>query len=162
MSLYDLITGRKCCAKLHSFPWVSVIYPVESHDFLLFERLWLVNAGHMTWFKCHCSFQLECLHQVVLIVSNQDYSLMLLFKFLFLGSGCPNFCKNGSARGVNYPKLGVLRGVPSVGSNSETRIILVKNTGCLLLNLQFHLDQMTHGAGIYWIWILSVSHNYMT
>ena len=32
MSLYDLITGRKCCAKLHSFLLVSVVYPAESHD----------------------------------------------------------------------------------------------------------------------------------
>ena len=66
---------------------------------------------------------------------NQDYSLILLFNFSFLGSGCPNFCKKGSTRGVNYPKFGVLRVVPFMGSSPGTRIILVKNADCLLFIL---------------------------
>ena len=45
----------------------------------------------------------------------QDYSLILLFICCDLGYGCPNFYKNGTARGVYYPKLGVLRGVPFMG-----------------------------------------------
>ena len=36
MSFDDFITGRKCCAKLHCFLLVSCVYPVESHDQLLF------------------------------------------------------------------------------------------------------------------------------
>ena len=57
-----------------------------------------VYAGDITYCNCHCNFQLTCFHQVVWIVSNQDYSLILLF-FLLLCSGCQNFCKSGSARG---------------------------------------------------------------
>ena len=35
----------------------------------------------------------------------QDYSLILLFICSDLGYGCPNFCKNGTARGVLLPKI---------------------------------------------------------
>ena len=38
MSFDDFITGRKYCAKLHSFLLVSCVYPVESHDQLLFRK----------------------------------------------------------------------------------------------------------------------------
>ena len=36
MSFDDFITGRKCCAKLHCFLLVSCVYPVKSHEWLLF------------------------------------------------------------------------------------------------------------------------------
>ena len=72
---------------------------------------------------------------MVLIRSNQDYSLLLVFYFYMVGSGCLNFCKNGSARGVNYPKLGVLGVYHLWVVSPETRIILVKNAVCLLFIL---------------------------
>ena len=47
----------------------------------------------------------------------------------------PIFVKNGSARGIYYPKLGVLRGLPFMDCSPWTWIILVADAGCLLFIL---------------------------
>ena len=64
------------------------------------------------------------------IKSRLFFDIIVLFSVF--GFWMTHFCKNGSAMEVNYPKLEVLRGVPFMGSSPETRIILVKNAGCLL------------------------------
>ena len=50
----------------------------------------------------------------------QEYSLILFFICYRWVCGCPNFCKNGTAREVYYLKLGVLRGVPFIGFSPWT------------------------------------------
>ena len=66
MSLYDLIQGESVVQNCTASYWLMFIYPVKLHDWLLFCST-LVQVGHMTSFNCHCSFQLNCLHQAVLI-----------------------------------------------------------------------------------------------
>ena len=44
-------------------------------------------------------------------------------------------CVKWYHKGVNYPKLGVLRGVPFMGISPWTWIILVAKAGCLLFIL---------------------------
>ena len=73
-----------------------------------FAWLWLVHISHMTSFNCHCSFQLNCLHQVVLIYWKQENSFIIAFDFCSIGSKCPIFHKIGNARGVDNPKIMVL------------------------------------------------------
>ena len=124
-----------CCAKLHCFLLVSSVYTVESHDLLLF---WWTLIGQcrsydLIQLPLQFSTQMSSSGGINCIKSRLFFDIIVLF--LFLGSGCPNFCKNGSARGVHYQELGVLRGVLFMGSSPETRIILVKNAGCLLFIL---------------------------
>ena len=55
------------------------------------------------------SFQLNCLHQVVLFKKKQDFSLIEVFDFYSIESQCHIFHKIGNARGVKKnSKLGVL------------------------------------------------------
>ena len=61
---------------------------------------------------------------------------MLLFICCDLRSECPNFCKNGTARGTLLPKLGVLRGVPFMDCSPWTWIIFVADAGCLLFKVK--------------------------
>ena len=93
---------------------------------------------------------------MVLFVYNQEYSLILLLICYCLGCGCPNFCKNGTARGVYYQKLGVLRGVPFMDCSPWTWIILVANAGCLLFILNLILQSTILrplGIRVFSLWI---------
>ena len=58
-----------------------------------------------------CSFQLYCLHQVVLFIKKQDYSLIKVCEIYSIGSKCPIFHKIGNARGVKNLKIRGARGV---------------------------------------------------
>ena len=66
MSLYDLIQGESVVKNCTASYWSVSVYPGEPHEWLLFCLILIVNLGHMTYLNCHCSFQLNCLYQVVL------------------------------------------------------------------------------------------------
>ena len=106
MSLYDLLQGESVVLNCTASCW-----SVVSHMTNLFHLTLIGQKGHMTCLNCHCSFQLNCLHQVVLFSQKQDYSLILVYDFCSIGYKGPIFHKNGSVRGVNYPKIRGARGV---------------------------------------------------
>ena len=59
---------EKVLCKIAQLPIGQFLFTLVSHmTCCYFAWLWLVNLGHMTLLKCHCSFQLNCLHQVVLL-----------------------------------------------------------------------------------------------
>ena len=59
-------TGRGWCSKLHSLLLVSFVYPDESNDQCLFWRTMIGQNSSHDLNILPCSFQLHCLHQVVL------------------------------------------------------------------------------------------------
>ena len=61
-----------------------------------------------------CSFQLNCLHQVVLFIKKQECSLIKVLEICSIGSGCPICHKIGNARGVKNLKT---RDVPFMDNN---------------------------------------------
>ena len=67
-----------------------------------------------------CSFQLNCLHQVVLFIKKQDYPLIKVFEIYCRGSKCPIFHKIGNARGGKKPQIRSARGVPFMDNIPET------------------------------------------
>ena len=86
------------CSTSHCSVVFTLLHHMTSYNL---ARICFVYAGDMTYCNCYCSIQLTCLHQVLWIVWNQDHSwILLLFYFSQLCSGCSNFCKNGSARGL--------------------------------------------------------------
>ena len=85
MSLYDLILGESVVLNCTASYW-SVVFTLVSHmTGLLFCLTLIGQLGHMTYSNCHCSFQLNCLHQVVLFSYKQEYSLILLHDFCSIG-----------------------------------------------------------------------------
>ena len=107
--VYDVIvwphTGRRCCAKLHSLLLVSFVYPVESYDQLLLCLSMIGLNRSYDLINMPCSFQLNCLHQMVLFLKKQDYSLIEVSDFCSIGSQCPISHKIGNARGVQNLKI---------------------------------------------------------
>ena len=67
-----------------------------------------------------CSFQLNCLHQVVLFIEKQEYSLIKVLEICFVVSGCPILHKVGNTLGVKTSKLGVLGVYHSWKTGPET------------------------------------------
>ena len=61
----------------------------------------------MTTTICHASFQLNCLHQVVLFIlkKKQEYSLMKVFDNISVGSEYPFMIEYGNARRWITPHL---------------------------------------------------------
>ena len=71
---------------------MTLLVQIRSHDLILLPR----------------SFQLNCLHQVVLFFKKNEYSCTKLFLINFIGYGCPIFHKIGNARGLMASKLEML------------------------------------------------------
>ena len=67
MSLYDLIQGESVVQNGTASYWSVFVYPIESHDFLLFCLTVIGPFRSHDSLICHYSFQLNCFHQVVLI-----------------------------------------------------------------------------------------------
>ena len=65
MSLHELIQGESGVLNCTASYWSVVFTPVSHMTDLLCLTL-IGQLGHMTYLNCHCSFQLNCLHQVVL------------------------------------------------------------------------------------------------
>ena len=137
--VYDVMLwphqGRRSCAELYCFLLVSFHFPSESHDHCLF---WLTDwsAWSHDQNNLPCSFQLDCLHQVILFIKKkQGYSLIRVFDTIIVESKCPYLIKNGNASGVNYSTFWGAKGVPFMDNYPQDRIILAMNAVCLLFIL---------------------------
>ena len=101
--VYDVILwphlGRRWCAKLHSFLLVSFIYPSGSCDQCLLRLTLIGSIRSHDLNNLPCSFQLNCLHRVVLFIKKQEDSLIRVFEINFIGSQCPIFHKICNSRG---------------------------------------------------------------
>ena len=135
MSLYDLIQEESVVQNCTASYWSVFVYPVGSHDWLLFclTLIGPIGSHDLINLPLQVSTQSSSsggnnflkikiiLWKMCLIIVLQDLSVP--------------FSKNWQCKGVDHLKIRGARGVPFMKNTPRDRVILTKNAGCLLFML---------------------------